>query len=112
MGCGRAPSHGKSSTESLNSHWRLRPGTAGCGLNSPCADRRANGEDSGARSQLAGEGVRADGSRLRSTEGEEESSMAPAAAPASASSSAARRRRRQGSDVACDPIMIEVVSSA
>jgi hypothetical protein len=113
VGCGRAPSHGKSSTESLNSHWRLRPGTAGCGLNSPCADRSANGEDSGARSQLAGEGVRPDGSRLRSTEGEEEESIiAPAAAPASASSSAARRSRRQGADVACDSIMIAVVSSA
>jgi hypothetical protein len=112
VGCGRAPSHGKSSTESLNSHWRLRPGTAGCGLNSPCADRSANGEDSGARSQLAGEGVRPDGSRLRSTVGEEEESIiAPAAAPASASSSAARRSRRQGADVACDPIMIAVVSS-
>ena len=114
MGCGRAPSHGKSSTESLNSHWRLRPGTAGCGLNSPCADRSANGEDSGARSQLAGEGVRANGSRLRGTEGEEEeeSIIAPAAAPASASSSTARRSRRQGADFACDPIMIAVIASS
>lgn len=114
VGCGRAPSHGKSSTESLNSHWRLRPGTAGCGLNSPCADRSANGEDSGARSQLAGEGVRANGSRLRGTEGEEEeeSIIAPAAAPASASSSTARRSRRQGADFACDPIMIAVIASS